>query len=240
MENGKKQNGLHSSMTARPFTVVVEGNIGSGKTTFLENFRDRDNTIDIIAEPVDKWRNCKGHNLLEKMYSDPKRYSLLFQTYVQLTMLQQHTANMRSPKPFKIMERSLLSARYCFVENLYAEGKMEACEYEVISEWFNFIMTCPQMDFKIDLIVYLRTDPEVAYRRIMERERTEECKIPFQYIKDLHKLHEEWLYEKSKFQPLPAKVLVIDANDDLSELKSKYEDCKDSILKMPRSSSSST
>ena len=90
----------------RPFTIVVEGNIGSGKTTFLDNFEDQKKDIEIFAEPVDKWRNVQGHNLLEMMYKDPERYSLLFQTYVQLTMLQQHTRP--SSKPIKLMERSLL------------------------------------------------------------------------------------------------------------------------------------
>ena len=92
----------------RPKTIVVEGNIGSGKTTFLDLFKDRPDVFEIMAEPVDKWRNCQGHNLLDKMYTDPKRYSLLFQTYVQLTMLQQHTAAQKAPRPVRIMERSLL------------------------------------------------------------------------------------------------------------------------------------
>ena len=48
----------------------------------------------------------QGHNLLQKLYEDPKRYSFLFQTYIQLTMLQEH--NKPSVAPIKIMERSLL------------------------------------------------------------------------------------------------------------------------------------
>ena len=40
------------------------------------------------------------------MYRDPQRWSLLFQTYVQLTMVQAHTRP--TAKPIRIMERSLL------------------------------------------------------------------------------------------------------------------------------------
>lgn len=47
----------------KPFTVIVEGNIGSGKTTFLNYFNKKDNVC-VLAEPVDMWRNCNGHNLL--------------------------------------------------------------------------------------------------------------------------------------------------------------------------------
>ena len=46
----------------RPFTVFVEGNIGSGKTTFLNLFSNADSLL--LSEPVDLWRNARGHNLL--------------------------------------------------------------------------------------------------------------------------------------------------------------------------------
>eukprot|EP00094_Tigriopus_californicus_P005319 TCALIF_05128-PA protein Name:"Similar to dnk Deoxynucleoside kinase (Drosophila melanogaster)" AED:0.11 eAED:0.11 QI:0/0.16/0.28/0.71/0.83/0.71/7/1278/362 len=209
---------IMTSAPRRPFTIVVEGNIGSGKSTFLNEFQDLSNELEIMPEPVDKWRNCHGTNLLQRMYEDPKRWSMLFQTYVQLTMMQQHTKP--CAKPTRIMERSLLrqppqsfmsqhslvmmsqrkspgwnDARYCFVENLYAEGKLEDCEYAVLSEWFNYLLTCPSMNFKIDLIIYLRTRPDVAFQRIKDRDRSEECRIPFQYIQDLHDLHEDCLFK---------------------------------------------
>ncbi|PSN31102.1 Deoxynucleoside kinase [Blattella germanica] len=50
------------------------------------------------------------------MYEDPVRWGLTFQSYVQLTMMNFHI--IPSPHPLKILERSLFSARYCFVENL--------------------------------------------------------------------------------------------------------------------------
>lgn len=47
----------------RPFTVCVEGNIGSGKTTFLSHFKKFDN-VSILEEPVELWRDVAGENLL--------------------------------------------------------------------------------------------------------------------------------------------------------------------------------
>ena len=122
----------------RPFTVLIEGNIGSGKTTFLKHF-SKFNNIEVITEPVEKWTNVKGSNLLQKMYEDPERWAFIFQTYVQLTMLQQHTEN--NDKQIKIMERSLYSARYCFVENLFESGRIQKSEYTVLVEWFEFLTT---------------------------------------------------------------------------------------------------
>ena len=106
-ENLLLKNSEAPLVTNRPFTVVVEGNIGSGKTTFLQHFNKFSEEVEILAEPVDKWRNANGHNLLQIMYEDPHRWdiiitmllvimllfrwSLAFQTYVQLTMVQNHT-----------------------------------------------------------------------------------------------------------------------------------------------------
>jgi len=58
------QNGVPARQSVRrhPFTVVVEGNIGSGKTTFLQRFSDLNDEVTVLAEPVDRWRNVHGEN----------------------------------------------------------------------------------------------------------------------------------------------------------------------------------
>ena len=50
----------------------------------------------------------------------------------------------------KLMERSIFSAKYCFVENLYKNGKMPEIEYIVLSRWFDWI--CANEDVNVDLI----------------------------------------------------------------------------------------
>ena len=133
---------MFSTQRRKTFKVAVEGNIGSGKTTLIKSF-ENDPNVDVWPEPVQKWRNIQGQNALvccpysykldhevftgtnvyclfyslqALMYEDPTRWSLTLQTYVQLTMLETHLET--TPKPVKMMERSLYSAKYCFVENL--------------------------------------------------------------------------------------------------------------------------
>ncbi len=70
-----------AAQAERPFTIIVEGNIGSGKSTFLLQFEKaleaerkaswkdehqrKQLTVEIFSEPVDKWRDANGHNLLQ-------------------------------------------------------------------------------------------------------------------------------------------------------------------------------
>ena len=43
----------------KPYTVIVEGNIGSGKTTFFYFFLKHKNIIEVCPEPVEKWQNLQ-------------------------------------------------------------------------------------------------------------------------------------------------------------------------------------
>ena len=57
------------------------------------------------------------------------------------------------------MERSLFSARYCFVENLHDTEKMSDAEFSVLCEWFDFLASggLSSVDIGVDLIIYLKT-----------------------------------------------------------------------------------
>ncbi|KAK3894734.1 hypothetical protein Pcinc_001521 [Petrolisthes cinctipes] len=205
------------------FTVCVEGNIGSGKSTFLQHF-SQFGDVEVYEEPVHKWRSVRGFNLFDLMYKDPCRWSHTFQSYVMMTMLELHVKS--TTAPIKLIERSLYSGRHCFVENLYKSGKMTDIEYSVFCEWNKMIVQ--NLDVNVDLFVYLRTDPKVLNERIKQRARNEEQTIPLQYLVDLHTLHEKWLMENN--QNLPAPVLVLDANDSLPAMYKKFEEHTSEIL----------
>lgn len=125
----------------------------------------------------------------------------------------------------KLMERSMYSARYCFVENLHRTKLISLFEYDILDQWFN---DCKNLA-PIDLIIYLRTDPEIVLKRIHRRARPEESKITFDYIISLHQLHEDWLIN-GKF-PKPAPVISVDANISLEEIIKVYEERTVCILK---------
>ena len=74
-------------------------------------------------------------------------------------MLENHL--LATSKPVKLIERSIYSARYCFVENMYRTGKLQGSEFSVLDEWFKFATNKENsLDLKVDLIIYLKTTPE--------------------------------------------------------------------------------
>lgn len=77
--------------------------------------------------------------------------------------------------------------------------------------------------------MYLRTDPEIAYQRIMQRGRFEEDSIKLEYLQSVHNLHEDWLINKKHHLPCP--VLTIDGNTDLSGMEPNYSLCEETIFK---------
>uniref|UniRef100_A0A1A9WJ59 Deoxynucleoside kinase domain-containing protein n=1 Tax=Glossina brevipalpis TaxID=37001 RepID=A0A1A9WJ59_9MUSC len=118
----------------QPFTVLIEGNIGSRKTTFLDHFKQ-----------------FEDQGL---MYPQPDKWAMPFQSYVNSTMLQSHT--MQTDKPIKLMQRSLHSSKYCFVENMYKNNLMEPAMYHILQEWYKFIEE--SIHIRADLIGYYAVD----------------------------------------------------------------------------------
>ncbi|XP_071869012.1 deoxynucleoside kinase [Bombus fervidus] len=207
----------------RPFTVCIEGNIGSGKTTFLSHFKQFNNTT-VLQEPVELWRNVAGTNLLELMYTNPRRYSFLFQSYVQLTMLQLHTYE--SGMPYKIMERSVFSSR-CFIEIMKRSKLLQDVEVMVLEDWHEWYIQ--NANIVTDLIIYLRTSPDIVYERMKRRARKEENCVSLEYLQQVHNIHDEWLCHQTLFN-VSAPVLIIDGDKSLQEMVTQFENCKDLIF----------
>lgn len=208
----------------RKFTVSIEGNIGCGKSTLLNYFQSCP-TVEALKEPVEQWTNVQGHNALELLYKDSKRWSFSFNNYAFLTRLEMHKH--KATVPVKMLERSLYSTRYVFVENSHQHGDLSSLEYAVLAEWFDFMASSQEID--VDLFVYLRAPAEVCYKRIHKRNRKEESGVPFEFIESLHKLHEDWLLNQTHYK-VPAPVLVLDASHELPKMMEIYEAYKSEIL----------
>merc|ERR1712114_82476 len=171
----------------------------------------------VHKEPLDQWQDLNVTNFLDLVFSDPSRWGLAFESLVTLTMAEIHMADHDGAqgllfRPVKVMERSIAAARKVFIENL--RPQLTVGEVEILDAWYNLLVTRPEFDTKVDLIIYLRTSPQVAFDRMISRARPEEATLPIEHFERLHKLHEEWLLGPAEAERPP--VIVIDADEDIS------------------------
>ncbi len=123
-----------SATQSKQVLVRVEGNIGSGKSTFLRKASSLKD-VETAAGPMQKWTNFRGSNLLEISYTDPERWIFSFQSYALLTLKQEEDRPI--VKRVKLMERSPQSV-HCFNLLALQRGKLTAVEYELLEK---FILT---------------------------------------------------------------------------------------------------
>ena len=79
-----------ASASATSDIVYIEGNIGTGKSTFVDLLQNHIKEFEkneryqpkLIQEPVDEWMttfDADGKNILERFYEDQDRWSFTFQ-----------------------------------------------------------------------------------------------------------------------------------------------------------------
>jgi deoxyguanosine kinase len=218
---------IRIQMSTQPILISIEGNIGSGKSTLLKRLRELQPNWTFVDEPVDSWltiRNEQGESLLEVFYKDIKRWAYTFQnaavlsrgqmvqkaveewkqTYSRmLKELAEHYHNKREepvpnvPSRIILMERCVETDRNVFAKMLKADGKMDGIEWILYEKWYNFIIG---MVPKINAFIWVDTEADTCSQRIKTRAREGEDDIPLEYLKNLEKVHKEWLEENKESQ----------------------------------------
>lgn len=204
-------------------TWIIEGTIASGKSSFIEylntHWENRYKNIETLGEPLEQWRDIRGENILQLMYDNPKRWGFAFQSYAQLTMLKQHLKTTRNDNSYKVIERSLFSAKLCFTDLFYTLGYLSEIEHNILDEWYKHLINTEPL-LTVDYIVYLKTDPKVALERLRNRARVEENLIDLDYLKLLNIQYEQ-VFLKSPFSKAP--VFVLNGNLNQSEIELEYK-----------------
>ena len=193
------------------YRIAIEGNIACGKSTLLRHL-SKNPSVEVRYEPVEKWRNVEGDNLMARYYADIPRFAYLFQQNVMVTMMELH--HTPQIKPLFVMERTAYSSRYCFVKTLYQRQLMEPVEFNCFDRLFHWLTS--QNPPSLDLIVYMRASPETCLQRLYSRSREEEKAVSLSYMQALHECYEQWLgTPHNHVWHNNTPVLVLDSNVDL-------------------------
>ena len=184
--------------------ISIEGNIGSGKSTFVEQLKQniKNEKICFLEEPVDVWNTIvdkEGITILENYYKDNKKWAFSFQMMAYISRLSILKKAIESNiYEIIITERSLYTDKHVFCQMLYDNDLIEDLEFTIYNKWFEEFNILQDIQY-----IYLKTNPEVSYERVMKRSRTGE-KIPLSYLINCSDYHDKWLSNE--------KVIIIDAN----------------------------
>jgi deoxyadenosine/deoxycytidine kinase len=180
--------------------IVIEGNIGCGKSTLLSRLAS-ETRIPVFLEPVDnEWKEGLTH-----FYEDPLRWGFSFNLKVLQTYYKWKNINFLS-----IYERSPLSCRNIFFAQQVKEGAMTNFEIELFDEFFK------QMSWKPDVLIYVKTPPQVCFDRMFSRARECEGGVPITYLESIHNQYEEMLHTFKNDKDI--KIYEVDGCQDRDEV----------------------
>ena len=199
--------------------VFIEGNIGAGKSTYLDRILPRlslppGHRVIGVPEPLDAWTAIPGndgqvHNLFAAFYANGPRYAALFQAHAMQTRIT--AIEMARRKGIAsggtlwiVCERSVFTDRNIFVRALVEAGTMSPMEHAVYEAWWTFwrngnpLRCCDDDDASGGSkgqapVVYLATPARECQTRMQHRDRVEESGVPISYLATLERLHAEAL-----------------------------------------------
>jgi deoxyguanosine kinase len=179
--------------------ISIEGNIGTGKTTFVQVFQKLletlypDKKIVFLKEPVDEWlklTNDDGRNILDYFYKDQLRWSYSFQMNAFITRMKQ-IEKYAGEDVIIVCERCVYTDRNVFASLLKESGKINEMEWKLYDEWFYWLTQ--RKELLPCHYIYLKADYNISYERMLKRSRDEESTVPIEYIKSVADKHDEWM-----------------------------------------------
>lgn len=204
--------------------IAIEGNIGSGKSTLVENLNNvlEKYSRSLIQEPVKSWQmfNEKDPetnietNILDNFYKDKKRWAYTMQSVAFLT--RTYWLMNSSSVEIKLSERSIFTDYDIFGKMCYENKDMSEIEKQIYDFWFKWLLKLSkETKYKIepDAFIYLKTSPEKCFERIQKRGREEETEVTLEYITKVHEYHEQFI-KKLQDNNIPVLVLDGDINNE--------------------------
>lgn len=193
--------------------LVIEGNIGAGKST-LSSMIAKDYNAKLIHEQF------ADNPFLPKFYKDKERYSFPLELSFLADRYNQIKKEVLNPDLF----HSFLVADYYFAKTaIFAQNTLQDDEYHLFRQIFDIIFESMP---RPDLYVYLHADVERLLKNIETRGRDYEQNMDPAYLEKIRKGYFNFLKQVNTFP-----VLVVDTNNiDFVKNPEDYQLLKNAIF----------
>ncbi|MEL0183581.1 MAG: 2-amino-4-hydroxy-6-hydroxymethyldihydropteridine diphosphokinase [Bacteroidota bacterium] len=185
--------------------IVIEGNIGVGKTCLSEKL-SKDLNKELILE------GYMDNPFLEKYYENPDRYAL----NVELTFLTDRCRQLSDfNNQISLFSSGLVSDYDIFKSLVFAGISLKEIEYNLFRKIFTYMT---KDLFKSNLIIYLLQSTEQLLENIKKRGRGFEKKIDKKYLDKINQGYLNYLKNNSDLN-----IIYVDVSDlDFVESKTDY------------------
>jgi deoxyguanosine kinase len=193
--------------------IVIEGNIGAGKTSLARLIAGEYNARLILEQFAD-------NPFLPKFYQDPDRFSFP----LELSFLAERYNQLKKEFEGDLFSSFTISDYYFIKSLIFSKSTLKDDEYVLYRQLFNIIYaTLP----KPDLYVYLYLDTNHLLKNIRKRGRAYEQNITSGYLEKIQQGYFDFFRQNPDY-----KFLVIDCNDiDFVGRQDHYDKIIDTIFK---------
>ncbi len=193
--------------------LVIEGNIGAGKTTLAKMIAEEMNAQLVLEQFAD-------NPFLPKFYKDQERYSFPLELSFLADRYYQIKKQVFNPNLF----HSLIVADYFFAKSaIFAQNTLKEDEYRLFRQIFDIVFESMP---KPDLYVYLHADTSQLLKNIKLRGRDYEQDISTEYLEKIKNGYFSFFKQITSFP-----VLVIDINHfDFVDNTDNYQKLKQAIF----------
>ena len=188
--------------------IVVEGNIGSGKTSLVEMLTKKFSAHAIYEEFSD-------NPFLPKFYEEPEKHAFP----LELSFLAERYHQLKKELNTRNLFHENIISDYYFIKSLiFAEITLPEDEFDLYKKLFHIIhQKLPQPD----LLIYLYSDVERLQKNISKRGRDYESQISDTYLKKVHKGYFTFFSQQNDFPVLMLNLTNID-----------FVECKEDFMKI--------
>jgi deoxyadenosine/deoxycytidine kinase len=178
----------------RGLHIALEGGIAVGKSSLLKAIAARFAEIGVevcpILEPVDEWMDYGPDHvdLLAHMYDNPLGFSYLFQVMALTTKFQQLGPYLAADKDHLLVERTLGAQKHVFIPLLHEKGYINTTEKATLD------MMIDSLEYATDpdLIVFIKSSPNICLERVQKRGREAEKDIRVEYLRAVEEQYRVW------------------------------------------------